>query len=230
MARKRLQFFLADLVAIIAVGALGLALVRIDRAARRRVWHFLIDRVGHRRLESASNEGARRLPAWNAGDDLSRQDRKLRLFTARNAVRLRLAWIGFEEVGPADRFSIGPGPPRACCDSRAITASGFGAVFPLLSPSGMAPALTIMVLLALSYALMLARFLGDSDQLKSVLCENCRCNIPPLSTTTPLFCGRCRRRPASREAVRQAASQGIWDLARPAADRWLHCRIHGAGL
>jgi hypothetical protein len=206
VARQRVQFFLADLVAIIAIGGLALALVRsIERPVNDFGIALLIGLV---------------VFAWK----LFRMKREApacaecgrRFITPRTKTSPPpCPRCGQPQDGP------GPTPKVLAIGSRAGLALLVLAVVLVrflqsnlgssLIPSGywMAVPLICIVLVASFYVLMLARFMADSGQLKSVPCENCGCIIPPLSPPEPLICARCRHRRLPEKQLRKQQAKGF---------------------
>jgi hypothetical protein len=206
LARRNPQYFLADLVAIVALGGLAMALVRsIDRPASVIGISLLLGLV---------------VLAWK-WFRMKREAPACAECGRRSVTRIQKTSI--PSCPQCGQPQVGTGRTREflAISSRAFLALLLLAVilvrflqsdlarFPLPSKSWIALPLTMMVLLTLFYVRKLARSVADSDQLKSVPCENCGCIIPPFSSTTPLICARCRLRRLPEKQLRKQQAKGF---------------------
>jgi predicted RNA-binding Zn-ribbon protein involved in translation (DUF1610 family) len=206
VAQRRAQFFLADLVALIAVGGLALAFVRsIEHPVNAIVISLLIAFV---------------VVAWK----MFRMTREAPA----------CAECGRRFIAPTQKTlptlcpqcgqpRIRPGRTRKdlAVGSRAVLAALVLAVVvaPFLPPdlarvpfglqSLLAPPLSIMVILTIFSLVFLARYLGDVAQLDPMPCEKCGCVLPPNSTSTPLICPRCRLRCLPEKQLRKKQATGF---------------------
>jgi predicted RNA-binding Zn-ribbon protein involved in translation (DUF1610 family) len=205
VARKRPQFLLADLVAIIAVGGLALALIRTGQDAEAigisvlfgfvfLAWNlFRLKRAAH-----ACEVCGRRFiaPKLKASPPLCPQCGQTQI--GRGRTRKALA-IGFWAVLALLSLTV----VLMCFLPVNLVRS------PLPFVSWVAPPLATMLLMGLFFVLLFARFMADSPQLKPVPCEKCGFIVPANTTTGPLICNRCQLQHLPKDQLRKQQAKGF---------------------
>ncbi len=193
MALRRPRFFLADLVAIIALAGLALTLMRSFGKSGTPVGIFVL--IGLVAIAWHTFRVMREAPLC---DKCGRRF----ILRIKNAVPPVCAQCG--------QLQLGPGRSRkalAIANYAIFTVVFLAAVFYRFLPSEfvgspiafipwiafrIALSLGMMLFLVLFLVLLVARFLKASAPQKPAPCENCRSIIPPSAATGPLICPRCR--------------------------------------
>jgi len=212
VARSRLQYFLADLVAIVALGGLVLALVRSTEQPANFVGIlFLICLVGtvwltlrKMRGQPACEECGRRFvpPRKRPSIPLCPRCGQPQLGPGRSRKALAISFWAVLALIVIVVALV-----------RFLTVDLAGSAHPSISwiaLYGIALPLQLTLLLGLSLVLLGARFWVGSARRKPVPCEKCGSIIPPEGTTGPLICPRCRLRHLPKEQLRKEQAKGVW--------------------
>ncbi len=211
MAGKRPQFFLADLVAIVALAGLALALVQsFWQRANPAGIYLLFGLVAvawtifrAMRGAPACEECGRRFlpPRKKASPSLCPQCGQPQLGLGRSRNPLKIAfWVDLALLVVAVVLIVFATMDLVGSARPLIPGSALGIILPLMA----------VLLPGLFDLFLFAQFPADSARQKPVPCEKCGSTIPTSGTSGPLICPRCRLRQLPKEQLRKEHAKGFW--------------------